>query len=188
MQVNTRLDEDLLALMVLLEKNRDSILKILVDIGMPLDDESAEWEGIVERFPQGEESCWILSLQTRWRRARNYEDDVLDGSDRAATPFICAKQRFVCNHGKREKAVTIPLMSVERKLTFLAFVSIGAISARMRRPNFWCNKKLLNKHTNFFLFVLWPLRRVLPTPNKSPITGPARTWDWCFFPKQLKLP
>ena len=47
MQINTRLDNDLLALMVLLEKNRDSILKILVDIGMPLDDESAEWEGIV---------------------------------------------------------------------------------------------------------------------------------------------
>ena len=47
MQV-TRLDTDMIALMILLEKNRGSILKILVDIGMPLEDENAEWEEIVD--------------------------------------------------------------------------------------------------------------------------------------------
>ena len=47
MQV-TRLDTDMIALMILLEKNRKSILKILVDIGMPLEDENAEWEEIVD--------------------------------------------------------------------------------------------------------------------------------------------
>ena len=47
MQV-TRLDTDMIALMVLLEKNRGSILKILVGIGMPLEDENAEWEEIVD--------------------------------------------------------------------------------------------------------------------------------------------
>ena len=137
MQVNTRLDEDLLALMVLLEKNRDSILKILVDIGMPLDDESAEWEGIVEPA-----HGFLKEKKAVGYFLYKLADVVLGITKTMYWTEAIARQHLsyvqnkgLCtNRGKREKDVTIPLISVERKLTFLAFLSIGAVSARMRGP------------------------------------------------------
>ena len=136
MQINTRLDNDLLALMVLLEKNRDLILKILVDIGMPLDDESAEWEGIVEPahgFLKEKKAVgyflYKLAEVVLGITKMMYWTEAI-----ARQHLSYVQNKGLCMIGGRGKDITIPLISVERNCTFLAFVLISAGCARMRGP------------------------------------------------------